>query len=282
MSFEFGIVVLSLIACLIGLYGWYVNLKRYRVIHDTPTYNIRSAPQGYVELVGRAAPIPEIEIKGKLTKEPCVWYRYKIERRESSDGKVRWVVDDKGDSEQNFAIDDGTGLCIVDPDDAFITSVTQEVWRSSSMGGEQMRFTEQRIHEGDHLYGLGFFQTFQAPSFESELSGMTGEILREWKKDHDWLLTQFDKNRDGKIDLVEWELARQKAAETARYELNESYNSSPYNMLVKSPNKGQELIVSTADPDKLARKFMWHSIWGLAVAVAFFAYIVYELIPLVV
>lgn len=39
-----------------GLLAWLAAYKRYRLIADTPTSQIMSAAQGYVELVGRCEP----------------------------------------------------------------------------------------------------------------------------------------------------------------------------------------------------------------------------------
>ncbi len=39
-----------------GLLAWLASYKRYRLIADTPTSQITSAAQGYVELVGRCEP----------------------------------------------------------------------------------------------------------------------------------------------------------------------------------------------------------------------------------
>ena len=46
---------------LVGLtsfWAWYANLRRYRTVADTPTSRIASAPQGYIELVGRGRQPP--------------------------------------------------------------------------------------------------------------------------------------------------------------------------------------------------------------------------------
>jgi len=53
-----GIAVLSIG----GLIAWLAALKRYRVIADTPTAVLRSAAQGYVELLGTCRAVPDAEL----------------------------------------------------------------------------------------------------------------------------------------------------------------------------------------------------------------------------
>ncbi len=61
---------------------------------DTPIARIRPAPQGYVELYGRARLLPGPPILAPLSSLPCAWYRYQIEER-SSGG--RWWSVESGD-----------------------------------------------------------------------------------------------------------------------------------------------------------------------------------------
>lgn len=69
---------------LVGLtsfWAWYANLKRYRTVADTPTSRIASAPQGYVELVGRGQQPPGAGLLSPISGLPCLWYRYRVERK---------------------------------------------------------------------------------------------------------------------------------------------------------------------------------------------------------
>ena len=61
---------------------------------DTPIARIRPAPQGYIELYGRARLLPGPPILAPLSSLPCAWYRYQIEER-SSGG--RWWSVESGD-----------------------------------------------------------------------------------------------------------------------------------------------------------------------------------------
>ena len=75
-----------------SLFAWLSVLRRHRLIVGTPTSRIASAAQGYVELLGNArregAPI-----LSKYLLLPCLWYRYKVERKNH---KNQWHTVDTG------------------------------------------------------------------------------------------------------------------------------------------------------------------------------------------
>jgi hypothetical protein len=75
-----------------GLYYAWRCFRRARALADTDTARIRSAPQGYVELKGRAGLMDGDPIIAPLSGLPCCWYRYRIERK-TSDGK--WKIIDR-------------------------------------------------------------------------------------------------------------------------------------------------------------------------------------------
>jgi len=76
------------------------------------------------------------------------------------------------------------------------------------------RYSEQRIVAGDPLYALGDFTTHGGVDPSIDRPGEIAALLRIWKKDRKQLLQRFDENKDGEIDLKEWEQAGQ-AAEIA-------------------------------------------------------------------
>ena len=63
----------------------FMTLHRKRIIEDTPTSKIRSAAQGYVELVGygqlmEGQPI----VAHTLTGTICTWYDYSVDEHQTS------------------------------------------------------------------------------------------------------------------------------------------------------------------------------------------------------
>ena len=90
--------ILTGILIAIGLAGAlaaFLMFKRARLIEDTPTSRIRSAAQGHVELEGIARLLPGEPILAPLSRRVCAWWKYSIEKKETSysNGKrrTRWA-----------------------------------------------------------------------------------------------------------------------------------------------------------------------------------------------
>jgi len=199
------------------------NFHRARLIEDTPTARVRSAAQGYVELEGMGRTLPERPVLAPLTKTPCVWYRFKIEKEQhSSRGGSNWAEVESGSSEEPFVFYDTTGDCLVDPRRAEVTPGKKKVWYGKSrwpggtgrkgllgmLVGRRYRYTEERIDPGP-LYVLGWFDTLR--STDRSVSEEVSRLLRDWKQDQASLNARFDNNRDGRIDADEWQQARRAA-----------------------------------------------------------------------
>lgn len=200
---------------------------RLRLIRDTPTARLRSAPQGYVELIGRARPSREL-VPAKLTGIPCCWYRWRIEKRISSGRSQRWQTVEHGAFERPFVLDDGTGEGLVEPEGAMVRCRLTERWLSSVKGGgrssasplapllglgSRYRMTEERISEDDAVYLLGYLETPRRGSDERD--ALARELLRQWKRSPE-RMQRFDLDGNGEVDPSEWERARALAADLAQ------------------------------------------------------------------
>jgi hypothetical protein len=233
------------------------------LIVDTPTSRIRSAAPGYVEFVGTARMMSGEPVIAPLSGMPCVWYRYSVEKI-AADPDEEALIDcdetvERGVSEAIFLIDDGTARCVVDPDGADVRPIRKNVWRgryrrpgglahasprlSYLVDRGPYRYTEERIQEGDSLWSAGHFRPLDddgvAPSNVS-----VSRLLSEWKRDSAELHRRFDLDRDGNIDLAEWEDA-QRAAES------ELSRSSPFQggcggiHILERPVDGRPYVLST-------------------------------------
>lgn len=271
-SLYLTIAVVAIVAAM-GLYGVFYNLKRARVIEDTPTSKIRSASQGYAELSGFAKPADGIVLHSPLSGKACLWYRYKIERYERSGKSSSWRTVEKNTSNNLFALEDTTGVCYLYPNKAEFSSDWKDQWKGSSknplndmgatgllalVGGSRYRYTEERIHENDFLYALGMFQTTRAPSPLEQAKQNMADILFEWKQDYDQLLERFDSDSDGKIDMAEWENARKAAFSQAKEEAYKNHNHQEIHTLTRPP-KNQPFIISNKDPQKLSSRYRWQA-----------------------
>ncbi|MGH8481859.1 MAG: hypothetical protein ACRES8_05305 [Nevskiaceae bacterium] len=204
----------------------FTHLWRYRLIEDTPTSNIETAAQGFVELDGRAAAAGPEPMRSPLRHVPCVWWSYRIEELETGVAHVGdtglWGLGiaavlfvlhlfevrrsgrlvEEGTSGEFFLIRDRTGACLVDPEEPHVVGARTKVWTI----GER-RYEECVIGVGDRLYALGLFRTHRAHLERSEAQDVS-DLISDWKLDQANLAARFDANRDGRIDQREWEAAR--------------------------------------------------------------------------
>jgi hypothetical protein len=252
------LIVLTLVAAL-SLWAWTAMFRRYRAVGDTPTSQVASAAQGYVELSGRAQHPPDAKTLAPLSGRECCWYQYRRERRGA---KNKWVTEEEGESAAAFRLRDSTGACVVDPDGAEVVAGHKQTW----IEGDR-RFTEWWIADGDPLYALGEFRTLAAAGDPAERGNDVGVLLAEWKRDRPQLLQRFDLDRDGEISFKEWALARAQAKRQVERAHAELAAVPPIDVL-GCPRDGRLYLLSNLDPLRLTRRF---ALWAWAHLAAFFA-----------
>lgn len=155
-----------------------------RRLEDTPTSKIRSAAQSYIELTGLGHSLPINPILGRLTQQPCAWYRYRIETiayRHTNNGTQRyWQLVDQGISEGPFLLQDDTGECVVLPEGAQIIPTGTTQWKGHSLKASpppktfwgwlftssfgRFRYTEERLELETPLFATGRFHTLRKDS----------------------------------------------------------------------------------------------------------------------
>lgn len=254
------------VGALVGFARSFRLLRRTRLIEDTPTARLRSAPQGYIELEGHARLLPGDPIVAPLSGVRCVWWRYRIQERESS-GRPRWDTIASGTSDSLFELDDGSGRCVVDPVGARVIPSVRRVWTGNtanappplSTGGGwigrlpfgRYRYTEELLEAGTPLYALGWFRT-DGGAEGSDQAAVQRELLIEWKRDQPALLARFDRNHDGLIDGEEWESARAAAAAEARREAVAQPVGPDVNVLSRPPDRRNFLLSGKTQRDLIA------------------------------
>ena len=236
---------------LVGLtsfWAWYANLKRYRTVADTPTSRIASAPQGYIELVGRGRQPPGAGLVSPISGLPCLWYRYRVERKNGD----RWERVESGISHDTFGVSDGSGQLLIDPDGAEILTSRKQV---SNTGG--YRKTEWTLIEGETIYVIGEHVTLGGPNAVLDKKADMATLLAEWKRDRTALLARFDANLDGEIGLDEWERARQAASdEVDRAHLDIRLKDGIH--LMRKPAHGRPFLIANREVTALVRHFrLW-------------------------
>src|SRR3989338_5140937 len=255
-SREGWLATLSVIA-LISLFAWLSALYRLRMVRDTPTSKVASAAQGYVELIGRGRPLGDIPLISKLRVLPCLWYRYKVEQRDSKD---KWRTLDSGESSDSFLLRDDSGDCVVDPDHAEIVTKHRDQWIEGDY-----RYTEWKFIHNDSIYVIGDFRT-RSLGAEFDTRAELNALLAEWKKDMPALRERFDLNNDGELDMQEWMLARQAARREVAKKRREAH-TQPDIHLIGRPRDGKLFLISNFTPEKLSRRYLF---WGWAHLAIFF------------
>ena len=244
-------IFLALIA-IVSLLAWISTQRRRRALLDTPTSRIASAAQGVVELCGHGKLI-DPPLLSRACQRPCLWYRCEVEERTSDQ---KWEVVERDESKLPFIIDDGSGECLVEVEDAEILTHHKE--RRTE---ENRRVTEWKLLAGDMITVFGEFRTLRDDSvFDGH--ELVGEILGEWKKDQAALLRRFDLDGDGQINEKEWNLARQAARREAEKRWQERQNEAELYQ-IGPPADGRCYLVSNFDRRHLARRYLLWSAFHL-------------------
>lgn len=290
---EFWLICAGLGALSVSCFFWAFRLfHKGRTIENTPTAKIRSAQQGYVELTGKAQAIEGRLVVAPLTGTRCCWYSYRIDKRANKG----WRRVDGGVSETLFLISDDTGECVIDPKGAEVHARGRKLWYGHSREasafqsskpaatessilsltrllmtpvgpGGRFRYSEACIHVGDDLYAAGLFKSFDDIDHNETRREMTLEILKSWKEDQPSLLDRFDTNGDRRIDIDEWELAREEAKRIAGERQRAQELSRHLHIMSKPGSLRRPFLLSTLSESRMIRNYRLRA--GLAIT-AFF------------
>ena len=218
--------------------------RRYRLASDTPTSKIRSAPQGYVELSGRAQLDPEFQPVHGVS---CIWFRYVISEKV---GKTSRQVSLQ--EEGRLIIDDGTGSCLIELKDAEF-GVNNWLWREGKWS-HYLSF----IKPGERIYAMGEFTSKGSADHAAQARAVATKVLGVWKKDRAWMLQRFDADRSGTVDDGELEAARIAAAQAAEAHVLREAGGQADRM--RAPRDGRPYLIANADPFTVLEKYRKHPV----------------------
>ena len=262
---------------LAGGWLWIGRWTRLRHLQDTPTSRIRSAAQGYVELAGVLAELVDAPQQiAPLTGTPCLWWRYRIEEYRETSKRGSWRVVEQGASSALLRLFDGSGDCLIDTRGAEVLPSRRDRWsgdlrhprglpatglRAWLGGTRRYRYTEERLHLGEPLYAVGDFRSDGGGRAGLALEAARGEVIREWKGEYDGLLRRFDNNRDGELDVAEWQRVRLAAGleAEARHRLA---SVQPVRHLLAKPDEGLPFVLSSHGEEVLVRRYRWQALGG--------------------
>lgn len=236
------------VMALLALIAWTVVFKRYRLIIDTPTAQAASAAQGYVALSGRCALHPGSEPLQRAMGPKCVWYRMRTYR--ITDNGWQKVGDElTGDT---FLLIDGSGRCVIDPDEAEVITSNHRTWSSG-----QYRYYAEYLEPGESLYAIGRLTTSSAADVPLKRQEDVRALLADWKSNPRQLIERFDTNRDGDLDLEEWEAARRAAEAQVAIWHRELAANPDVNILGTTGEPAHPYILANRPPRLLARHLAW-------------------------
>lgn len=252
-----AIMVLSMIA-------WVLSYKRARLIADLPTSRISSAAQGYAEIYGRAVLSTDHLLRSPFSGLSCVWYRYRVSVRE--DDKWRQITDIT--SQDTIEVVDGSGRCFVDPDHAEIIGAERRVKvLSNHKHEEELLFAAP-------IYVLGDFHTLGGSTHLLNVNEDVKALLAQWKREQTTLIARFDLDKNGEIDMQEWELARRAATREVEKQHRE-IRAHPDVHVMRVPKDQRPYIISGYSPQRIRRQYLiWSYVHILILISATGAYLV--------
>lgn len=245
------LAALGAIAAL-SLFAWLGNLRRYRAIADTPTSRVATAAQGYVELHGRAKGVPGQQVYTPGTQLPCLWYRYSAHERRGD----KWVVVERGESDAEFLLDDGSGQCHIRPEEAEVRSDRKDTYMRDAR-----RYDVESLLAGDPLHALGEFVSQSGDAgFDARLE--LSDLLSDWKADPADLRRRFDGDGNGVLDSAEWAGAVREAQGEVAERLRAA-RARPARHVLLRPRHGKPCLIANHPPEAVARRYRRWA-WGHA------------------
>jgi len=234
-----------------------------RTIENVPTAKIRSAAQGYVELIGDTEMMEGPVIVSPLSGKTCVWFRYIIEERRTvhtkKGSRTRWVKIKEQVSDEVFLLKDATGQCVIDPEGADVITDNKHRWNSTSIFPKR-RYTEWLINQNEHLYAIGLFKSITHIE-QQKIREQVSDLLRQWKKDDpNKLVHLYDTNGDGEVDMHEWQHVRAAAEQQVK---QQSHDFGSLNVLATSPHSDQQFILSTLPESHLINRYKQRALLAL-------------------
>lgn len=124
---------------------------------------------------------------------------------------------------------------------------------------------ERRIPDGAPLYVIGQFKTSGNNQQGKEAS--VSAMLRSWKDDQEKLLSRFDADGDGQINIIEWEAARQAAEKEVARQSGSTGNKETVRMVGATGDRNRPFIISAISQEQLLSHYRLLMRIGIAASV---------------
>lgn len=290
----------------VGFGVWYFFhglgvLRKKRLIESIPTSTIRGLAIGLVELNGKAKKTKTLQ--APLTGVECTFYRYTVERLESSGRSSKWVTIAQGDSVFSpFCLDDSTGQILVlpkgaefvmPPDYSFTTSLgsglpdnlvsfmeKSGLQYKGLFGNYTLRFHEWHILPDEPVFVVGTAQKNNTilDEHREELNKRLQDVKQFVQQPTDANLLDA-----GGFGIEGWK----RAEANAEHELlQQEVGSNPrqdieIDVIIAKGDDGQVFIVSDESQAEVFKSFSWQALCGIwggsALSLALLAYLLFRL-----
>ena len=239
--------IMLLVGIALSLFAGLFNYWRLLKISEAPISTIAAAAQGYIELQGVAS--CDVALKTPYHGIDCVWYRaYVFANREGTDDDSIDITNnrllDYSESQLTFTLTDKTGHCRVNPSGAEVIHFEARTWRKNDH-----RYVEEYLPTGKPLYVLGQLDTRDDVLDDDAIKKLLSKKLAGWKANKQQLLNRFDQNRNGQIDLDEWQKARQEAHECLLAE--HALQAHTGSFTLKKPTDNHLFLISAQSPQQV-------------------------------
>jgi len=292
---DIGYAIFGLFFGIFSFFKGFGTLRKKRAIESIPTSTVRGLAIGMVELNGKAKKTRTLQ--APLSGTECTFYRYTIERYESSGRSSRWVLISQGDSVFcPFCLDDATGEIMVLPwgaefvmpaDYTFTTSLgsglpenlinfmgKSGIQYKGLFGNYTLRFTEWHIKPEESVFVVGTAQkhTTQLDQYMEKISGITDKLKQS--------LGQAPAQEG--IGLEEWSRAAAHTEHGLLQEVNKSdIQQDLTDVIIAKGDNSQIFIISDESQAEVVKSFSWKAfagIWGgSALSLAMLAYLLFRL-----
>jgi hypothetical protein len=153
-------------------------------------------------------------------------------------------------SDEIFTLADDTGKCTVNPSGAEVIHMLK---RTSNHHNH--RYVEEYLPANKPLYLIGNLDTRHHFSNQNTVKKQMGELISGWKSNPTKLLFRFDLDRNGEIDMHDWEKARAQAREEVTRQAMHQAHTGAFE--ISEPTNGQLYILSGMSP-----AFLRNSYWS--------------------
>ena len=141
-----------------------------------------------------------------------------------------------------------------------------------TFGSRNYRFRERLIRPAASLYALGWLHTVHSNPSDEYVSRQVEDLVKQWKLQPQRYLSDFDLDRNGKIQKGEWKVVRGRARQQVLARIRAQKRE--HHVLKRSPDSGLPYIISALDEDSLVARKKIKAYASVSIAFVLFSLLV--------